>query len=138
MKDYSDIINLPNHKSTKHKHMSLRDRAAQFAPFAALTGYEDSIIEEGRRTTKKPELTEDAKTILNEKIQYLNNFKSVEAEFIYFQKDTRKQGGMILSKFGVIKKLDQIERNIILTNNDKISFDNLIDIKSQIFNNFEY
>ncbi len=136
-KDYSDIINLPHHTSPNRPRMSLRNRSAQFAPFSALSGYEESILEEGRVTKKKPELSEETKTILNEKLRYLNENKGIEAQFIYFVKDAKKEGGSFASKIGVIKRLDEVEGVLILTDKTKIKFTDLLDIKSDVFDSFE-
>lgn len=136
-KDYSDIINLPHHTSPTRPRMSLRNRSAQFAPFSALSGYEESIIEEGRVTSKKPEISEETKTILNEKLRYLNEHKGIEAQFIYFVKDEKKEGGSFASKLGIIKRLDEIEGVLILTDKTRIFFADLLDIKCDVFDTFD-
>ncbi len=134
-KDYRDIINLPHHESPTRNRMSLNNRAAQFTPFAALTGYDAAIIEAGRITKQKPILTEESKIMINEKLVYLTKNKNTEAEFIYFIKDPKKSGGTINSIFGMIKKIDEIEKEITLKDNTKIKLIDLLDIKLDIFDN---
>lgn len=137
-KDYSDIINLPHHTSPNRNPMPLRNRAAQFAPYAALSGYEDSIFEEGRVTSKKPILSDDLKTILNEKIRFTLENKGLEVEIIYFVKDSKKNGGSIASKYGIIKKIDEVEKNIILTDKSIVYLNDLLDIKNDIFDRYNF
>lgn len=136
--DYSDIIDLPHHTSKTRKPMSLRNRAAQFAPFAALTGYEDSIYEKGRTTRKKPELSEDMKTILSEKLMYVIEHKGLEVEIIYFVNDLKKAGGKITSLYGVIKKIDQVEKVIVLSDKSTIALNDLLDIKNEVFDKYDF
>ena len=91
-KNYEDIINLPHYESKKHPRMSLEARSAQFAPFAALTGYEDAVKETARLTDKKIEIDEGLKQILNNKLQYIleNNDANPEITFTYFISDKKK------------------------------------------------
>ena len=93
--NYEDIINLPHHTSTKHPRMTKSARAAQFSPFAALTGYDDAIKETGRLTDKKIELTEEEKLILNDKLLTINNNLKNNPKVIitYFEHDKTKEGG---------------------------------------------
>lgn len=111
--------------------MSLHDRAAQFAPFAALKGYEEAVIETGRLTDSKIILDENAIAILNKKLQKINdNLKhNNKAEITYFVKDKYKAGGSYVTKKVEIKQIDKIYRKIILNNKKEIDIDNIIEIK---------
>ena len=131
---YDDIINLERPKSN-HKKMDIIDRAAQFASFQALTGYSDLINESKRITDSKIQLTEDEITILNNKINYLlkNVLDNNEVKITYFVKDKKKDGGKYFDYTGIFKKVDYVNKNIII-DKKKISLDNLIDIQGNVFN----
>ena len=111
--------------------MSLYDRAAQFQPFAALTGYNDLIFESSRLTKKKIILSEDEKNTINDKLLLLDSNIKIKplATFTYFIKDNKKSGGNYITISGNVKKIDLYNKIIILTNNQKISIDDIIDIK---------
>lgn len=128
---YDDIINLPHHISTKHPQMTLESRAAQFAPFAALTGYEDEVEETARLTTKRKEIDEELKAILDIKLQKIRKSisKKFEIIFTYFIKDSKKQGGKYITVKGVVKKIDEYNQIIILEDRTKIPILDIIDIK---------
>lgn len=136
---YDDIINLPHHVSTKHPHMSLYDRAAQFSPFAALTGHDEAIHETARLTDKKLELNEDAKTRLNEKLQIIfeNNRAETKVTITYFVPDERKNGGEYISYTGNIKKIDEYKRAIVMMDKSIIPIEQIMEIDSDIFNFIE-
>lgn len=131
---YDDIINLPHATSAKHPRMDLIDRAAQFSPFAALTGYDAAIKETGRLTDRRIELDENEKAILNEKIQIIMeaNDEKVEVTFTFYQPDERKEGGAYVTVTGKVKKLDVYERAIILTDSTHIPIDDIYEIESDI------
>ena len=135
MRDYSDIINMPHHVSKNRPQMSMHDRAAQFAPFAALTGYDDAIVETGRLTDKKIELSEEALDLLNVKYQILLAHLADNAEIIltYFVPDKNKSGGAYVEKQGVVKRLDTFERHIVLCDGTKISMDDILTMSGDIF-----
>ena len=118
---YEDIINLPYKKSCVHPHMSMKDRAAQFSPFAALTGHSEAIDETARITDRKIELSEDEKAVLDHKLTYiLNNINNnLVCRFTYFVPDEHKNGGAYLSDTGVVKKTD-FENGVIYLDNNKI------------------
>ena len=119
MNPYDDIINLKHHTSLKHPRMDIYKRSAQFAPFAALTGYSNIIKEEARITKSKKELSNEKKLILNEKLKYINNhlMDKKEVTVIYYVPDKRKKGGAYLNKKSIIKKLIYIiDRFFLLTN----------------------
>lgn len=139
IKNYEDIINMPHHISKKHPQMSISDRAAQFAPFAALTGYQDAIIETGRLVDKKIELTNEEKEVISSKINYLleNVDKNIEVSICYFIKDEKKNGGKYNDVLGVIKSFNQIDKTIKLTNKMIINLEDIVSINNNIFNVLE-
>ena len=136
---YEDIINLPHYVSTKHPQMSIEARAAQFAPFAALTGYSDAIKETSRLTSKRIELDEELKIILNNKLQLIldNINETPEVSFTYFIYDNLKSGGEYITITGIVKKIDIVNGYIFLTDKTKIPINEIININSNIFNKYE-
>ena len=136
---YDDIINLKHHVSKKHPQMSLYARSAQFAPFAALTGYEDAVRETGRETGDRIEIDEELKNILDAKIQILNEQikKKPEVVFTYFIPDLIKEGGRYVSVTGIVKKIDLYNQNIILEDKNEIPINEIIDISGEIFKIYE-
>jgi len=132
--NYEDIINLPHHTSTKHKRMSIASRAAQFAPFAALTGYDNAIKETERLTDNKIELTEEEKLKINNKLLIINEKikHKPKVTITYFEPDKNKNGGKYLSYTGIVKKIDMIELTITLTDKTKIDINEIIDITEEI------
>ena len=132
--DYDDIINLPHHQSDRRPHMSLYDRAAQFAPFSALTGHDDAIKETARLTDKKLELDDYDQMLLNNKMNFILNHINEQPEITvtYFIPDSAKAGGMYLDFAGNIKKYDSVQRIICFTDKTEISIDDIIEIKSEI------
>ncbi len=133
--NYDDIINLPHHVSSKRPQMSMLDRAAQFSPFAALTGYEDVINETGRLTGEKINLSEEEKDVLGRKLQYLLEKLNEHPELtvIYFVHDAKKSGGEYVEKKGKIKKIDELECWMMLTDGTKIPLSDIADIESDLF-----
>lgn len=125
--DYDDVINLSNPTSTVHPRMSLHDRAAQFSPFAALTGYEAAIREEDRLTEKKQELSEEMRDLLNEQLRKIKeNIKTEQTVTItYFVPDDKKEGGAYVSHSGIIKKIDGYERKVIFMDQTVIPMDQI-------------
>ena len=128
---YNEIINLPHHVSTTRPQMPLSDRAAQFAPFAALTGYDSAIKETGRLTDERIELDEEALTALNRKYQLLMDTldDAPEVTIIYFQPDERKAGGQYVSATGTVKKVDTFGRRILLQDGTRIPLDSVYDLR---------
>ena len=127
---YEDIIHLPHHRSKKHPPMPLVDRAAQFSPFSALTGYEDAILETGRLTDARAELNEDELEALNSKYQLLMDTvgTDIEVSITYFKPDDRKAGGAYLTERDVVKKVDTYNRRILMRNGTCIPMDDVFDI----------
>ena len=132
---YEDIINMPHHVSSTRPQMSMMDRAAQFSPFAALTGYDGAIKETARLTDEKSELGDEAISILNMKLQMLAEAFEDRPEvcITYFSPDERKAGGTYISVSGVVKKIDEFERILILTDGTKIKMEDIAYIEGQIF-----
>ena len=127
---YDDIINLPHHISKKHPQMTLEARAAQFAPFSALTGYDDEVKETARLTNRRIELDDEAKSILDNKIQIILEQISQRptVSITYFIPDTRKAGGEYVTITGIIKKVDGYNQVIVLENRTEIPINEIIDI----------
>ena len=132
---YDEIMGLPHHVSKTRPQMPMSDRAAQFAPFAALTGYDSAIKETGRLTDERIELDEEALTALDMKFQILMEALEEEPEvsITYFKPDERKAGGSYLKVTGTLKKLDEYERILMLMNGQKIKLDAVLDIDGDIF-----
>lgn len=130
---YDDIINLPHHVSSKRPQMSMLDRAAQFSSFSALTGYDDAIQETGRLTDEKINLSEEEKEALDRKQQILLERLDERPALtvIYFVPDEKKSGGAYVTKSGNLKKIDEVERMMTLTDGTKISLDDVYDIESE-------
>ena len=135
MNNYDDIINLPHHVSATRPQMSMIDRAAQFSPFAALTGYDAAIKETGRLTDEWIEIDEDTKASLDMKQAYLMEIidEQPEISVTYFLPDTKKSGGAYVTVTGNLKRFDEYERLLILTNGKKIPMDDIADIESDLF-----
>ena len=125
---YDDIINLPHPTSRNHPRMSLHDRAAQFAPFAALTGHKQLIQETQRLTEDKKELDENKKSILNQKLLYFIETKE-KIKITYFKKDQKKSGGDYLTTIQRIKKIDSIYKTITLQNGQIIKMEDIYEIE---------
>ena len=130
MNQYDDIINLPHHTSKNHPRMSIQNRAAQFSPFAALTGYEDAINETKRITTQKRILTNDMIEEINiTLLEIKEQLNKYTYQITYFKKDTKKEGGSYLTIIDKIIKINPIEEYLLTSNKTKI---NLKDIEKII------
>ena len=130
-KKYGDIIHLPHHVSSVHPHMPVSDRAAQFAPFAALTGYGEVIKETARLTDEEPDLSEDEKQELNYKIQLACALPGEKPEIVltYFVPDRKKSGGACHTARGKIRRIDPDAGQIILEDGMRIRLDCVVDIE---------
>ena len=130
MNKYNDIINLPHHVSKTRKLMSLYNRAAQFAPFAALTGYDDEIKETARLTEQRIELSDELKNMLNQKIKLIiENIKlQPEVTITYFVQDKKKSGGVYKTISGNVKRIDEERKKLIFTNKLTIYFNDIINV----------
>ncbi len=122
MSEYDDIIHLPHHVSKTHLQMSMEDRAAQFSPFAALTGYDAAIAETARLTDQRVELDEYERQTLNEKLQFISEHlkEHPKVSITYFLPDAWKAGGEYVTVTGNIKKLDDYEHRIVLMDESRI------------------
>ena len=128
MSKYDDIINLPHHRSKTHPHMPLIDRAAQFAPFAALTGYGDAIDETARLTDGRPELSDQQLAELNDRLLQIMAKPNTVVRITYFVPDEKKSGGRYEQAEGVIKKIDEIAKVIVMDGGEKIPLSDIIEL----------
>ena len=130
MSRYDDIINLPHHVSLTRQRMSMHDRAAQFAPFAALVGYDDAVAETARLTETRPELDEQEQQAINERLTYIadHNPEQPEVRVKYFVPDEHKSGGAIVEVSGKVKKISASDATIVLTDGCKIRLSDIIDL----------
>lgn len=136
---YDSIINLPHHASPTRPQMSMQDRAAQFSPFAALTGYDAAIKETGRLTDAKIELDDEELNNLNMKFQLLVEHLQdhPEVSITYFKPDERKAGGAYVTATGAVKKIDEYERIILMQGGEKIPMNEVIELVGEIFRELE-
>lgn len=127
---YDDIINMPHHQSVTHPQMSMADRAAQFSPFAALTGYEDAVREAARLVDERMELDEDMLRKLDEQLQLIraNIEKHPTVVITYFLPDERKEGGAYVTVSGAVKKIDEYEQVIILHDGTRVPVRDIVGI----------
>lgn len=139
MGNYDDIINLPHHVSAVRPRMSAIDRAAQFSPFAALTGHGAAISETARLTEARPELDETKKEELDAKLQVIRECLSMQPEIsiTYFVPDTRKEGGSYLCATGTVKKLDDTGHEVIMADGMSIPMDAIYEIEGSILGDIE-
>ena len=130
MSGYEDILYLSRPKSEKRLPMSLMDRAAQFSPFAALTGYEAVIAETGRLTASKADLDETTIAAINEVLRTLEEHMEEQPEVtaVWFVPDALKSGGAYEKKTGIVKKLDRYEQYLLLADGTKIPFEALMEL----------
>ena len=133
--NYDDIINLPHHVSTVRAHMSLHDRAAQFLPFTALTGYEDAIRETGRITQEQITLSESEIEGLNERLHILSEEAGSHPKICvtYFVPDEKKDGGAYETAEGYVKRIDEYRRILIMEDGRQIPMEDMIELDGDIF-----
>ena len=136
---YDEIMGLPHHVSKTRPQMPVSDRAAQFAPFAALTGYDAAIKETGRLTDERIELDVEALSALDMKYQLLMEAldEAPEVTITYFQPDERKAGGKYVSAVGTVKKIDDFERRITMRDGTRIPMDDVLSIDGELFSSLE-
>ena len=139
MSKYNEIIYLPHHVSKTRPQMPMSDRTAQFAPFAALTGYDAAIKETGRLTDERIELDVEALSALDMKYQLLMEAldEAPEVTITYFQPDERKAGGKYVSAVGAVKKIDDFERRITMRDGTRIPTDDVLSIDGELFSSLE-
>jgi len=132
---YEDIINLPHHVSPTRPRMSRADRAAQFSPFAALSGYGDAVQETARLTNRRIELDESAKAALDEKLRLLAEVieDRPEAAITYFLPDRKKAGGEYVTATGQVKKVDAVAQELVMANGRIIPIADIIEVESRLF-----
>ena len=132
---YEDIVNLPPHISKKHPQPSMMDRAARFAPFAAITGYEEMVLEEARVTEERIDLDEGTLSLLNEKLNMIQEFLDEEPEvtITYFEPDKKKSGGAYVNITGIVKRIDEYEHFVIMTDGKKIRIEDIYAMGSDLF-----
>ena len=136
---YDEIMGLPHHVSKTRPQMPMSDRASQFAPFAALTGYDAAIKETGRLTDERIELDVEALSALDMKYQLLMEAldEAPEVTITYFQPDERKAGGKYVSAVGAVKKIDDFERRITMRDGTRIPMDDVLSIDGELFSSLE-
>ena len=132
---YDDIIHLPHHVSKKYPQMSLLNRAAQFSPFAALTGHEDAIQETARLTDSFIELDEDKKGQLDEQLRFIREHlgQKPECEIVYLRPDAKKDGGANVTVRGRIKKIDEYPRQVVFTDGTVLPIRYISSIRGEMF-----
>ena len=128
MSHYDDIINLPHHVSPTRQRMSMHDRAAQFAPFASLVGYDAAVAETARLTESRPELDEQEQRAINERLAYIADHihEQPEVRIQYFVPDDRKSGGAIVKVSGQVTKVSSTTKTITLTDGQMIRIKDIV------------
>lgn len=134
MSRYDDLINLPHHVSKTRKPMPMINRAAQFAPFAALTGHDEAIAETARQTAPRRILSSDEQEILSKRLAYAIDHigERPNLTFTYFIPDTLKDGGRYVTITGVIRKYDALEKTVVLETNEILLIDNILSISGEM------
>ena len=132
---YKDIINLPHHTSKTRPRMSIYNRAAQFSPFAALTGYDEAVKETARLTKDRIELDENQILVINDKLNFAIEQKTLNPilSITYFKPDEKKKGGEYLTVIGAIKRIDEVNHTVILQDKTIIPINSIFDIEGEIF-----
>lgn len=127
MHRYDDIIHLPHHQSGTRPHMSLHDRAAQFSPFAALTGYDAAVEEAARLTEQKLELSEEEKAAIGAKLTEIREHikERPEVTVTYFVPDERKAGGTYVTVTGTVRRIDEFERVVVMQDQSRVGIDDI-------------
>lgn len=129
---YDDIIGLPHYEPKYHQRMPMANRAAQFAPFAALTGHGAAIAETARITDRIRELSDEQQTELSRKLM-LAIERQASVTITCFISDSRKSGGRYADITGVVRKIDPVERTVVLTDGSRLALDSIADLKGEIF-----
>ena len=132
---YEDIVDLPHHVSRKHPQPTMADRAARFTPFAAITGYEEMVLEEARVTDERIEMDVSSKAALNEKLNMILEFvdEQPEVSITYFEPDKKKTGGAYVNITGIVKRIDEYEHFVIMTDGKKIRIEDIFALESDLF-----
>lgn len=137
---YDDMIHMEHPTSRRHPRMSVLDRAAQFSPFAALTGHDAAIRETARLTDSRMELDECEKKALDEKLQILLEYRgdAPKLQLTYFKEDERKEGGSYQTEAGIFERIDFYERSVVLKDHVRIPLDDIVEIESSLFCGFSF
>jgi hypothetical protein len=132
---YEDIVNLPRPVSAKHPQPTMSERAARFAPFAAITDYEEMVLEEARETEERIVLDENALGLLNEKLNILQEFhdKAPEIKVTYYEPDKKKSGGSYVTIKGTVKRLDPYKKLLVMGDEKKIPIEDVCRLESELF-----
>jgi hypothetical protein len=132
---YEDIVNLPRPVSKKHPQPPISERASRFAPFAAITGYEEMVLEEARVTEEKIDLDECALILLDRKLNILQNHlsQSPEITVTYFLPDKKKNGGAYRTITGTAKRIDPYKKLLIMNDDGKIQIEDIYKLESKLF-----
>lgn len=135
MGKYDDIIDLPHHVSETHPPMSRADRAAQFSPFAALTGYDAAVRETARVTERRIELDEGVKAELNARLNCILEHLSEhpQVSLTYFVPDEKKSGGAYRTVTGTVRKLDSVAKNLTLTDGTVVPMEEMVHVEGNLF-----
>ena len=136
MSNYDDILHLPHPTSKTHRRMSRQDRAAQFSPFAALTGYEAVVKETARLTEKRPVLTEDEVAELDARLRLAMELDA-EVTVTWFQPDAKKSGGSYVTTTSRVKKADEVQRILTMEDGAQIPIQEVTAVESTIFNRID-
>lgn len=131
MTDYKDMVTRPHPDPKYHTRMPMENRAAQFAPFAALTGYEEAVEEAHRLTDHRPELSEEEKDALDRALQQALEEIERPVTITRFIPDARKEGGRIVTKKGQIRRLDAYHRRLVFEDGDKIPMSEVLELKRE-------
>ena len=135
MGNYDDIIDLPHHVSETHPPMSRADRAAQFSPFAALTGYDAAVRESARVTEQRIELDEGVKAELNARLNCILEHLSEhpQVSITYFMPDEKKSGGAYRTVTGAVRKLDSFAKTLTLTDGTVVPMEEMVHVEGNLF-----
>ena len=138
MGKFDDIISHEYIKSPRRRHMTMVERAAQFGAFKAVVGHEDALHETARLTDEKMELDEYTKVELNEKLQRIaTSDEAEEVSITYFVPDERKQGGAYITLTGIVAKIREYERDVVMEDGTQIPIDDIMTIEGERFNEME-
>jgi hypothetical protein len=137
--EYGDIFDRPHHVSSKRPQMSRLNRAAQFSPFAALTGYDDLVRESARTTDRKIELSEDDLADINRKLKLMQEHlsESPQISVIFFAPDSLKSGGEYLEKVGVVKKVKILAQSLLMEDGMEIPFSDIVFLSGALFEDID-
>ena len=136
---YDNMLHLPHHTSVKHPRMSMLDRAAQFSPFAALTGYDAAVRETARLTDRRIELDEEAKALLDQRLRLLADALADRpvVSITYFLPDRRKEGGAYVTVTGAVKKLDLFQHLLVMDTGEDIPIEEILSVDGDLFSEFQ-